>query len=340
MARRQVRALVLGVAAILAAAVPASADFKPAACVDTTPHKLRMVKVAPGVELEVIEWGGSGPAMVLLTGGGDNAHVYDGFAYQFTDHFRVIGITRRGYLPSSQPRDGYSVPRRAADDIAVLNALGIRKAVFVGHSAAGMELSRLGQAYPNRVEKLVYLDAADLSHRASPTRAEPPGPGYTDADLASLQAYQAAQARLQGIRPPEPSVCLRVKFNARGAITDATTPDWIPEKIDAGVRAMPLQDWSKIKAPRLGIYAPYTLEARQAWYWYLSPADKAKFDAAWPGIRDWYRVTIARFAAGNGANTHRLPGAPHYIYINNEAEVVRWMREFLGIPPRPRGRAE
>ena len=40
--------------------------------------------------------------MVLLAGGGDNAHVYDQFAYQFTDYFRVIGITRRGYLPSSQ----------------------------------------------------------------------------------------------------------------------------------------------------------------------------------------------------------------------------------------------
>ena len=69
-----------------------------------------MVKVAPGVELEVLDWGGTGKAMVLLTGGGDNAHVYDQFAFQFTDYFHVIGITRRGYLPSSQPRNGYDVP--------------------------------------------------------------------------------------------------------------------------------------------------------------------------------------------------------------------------------------
>jgi hypothetical protein len=27
-----------------------------------------------------------------------------------------------------------------------------------------------------------------------------------------------------------------------------------------------------------------------------------------------------------------LPGAPHYVYINNEAEVVRRMRNFLGRP--------
>jgi hypothetical protein len=27
-----------------------------------------------------------------------------------------------------------------------------------------------------------------------------------------------------------------------------------------------------------------------------------------------------------------LPGAPHNVYINNEAEVVRQVRNFLGIP--------
>ena len=112
------------------------------------PHAAQgpLVKVAPGVELEVLDWGGTGEAMVLLTGLGDNAHVYDQFAFQFTDDFHVIGITRRGYLPSSQPRNGYDVPTRAADDIAVLDALGIDKAIFVGHSLAGAELSELGRS--------------------------------------------------------------------------------------------------------------------------------------------------------------------------------------------------
>ncbi|MGD9509726.1 MAG: alpha/beta hydrolase [Geminicoccaceae bacterium] len=332
--------LSLGSAALLALGLSTAArasDARPAACADLAPHKARFVQVAPGVELEVLDWGGKGKAMVLLTGLGDNAHVYDNFAFQFTDHFRVIGITRRGFRPSSQPRQGYDVPTRAADDIAVLDALGIDKAVFVGHSLAGSELSELGLKHRSRVEKLVYLDAADLAERFRPSRREPPGAAslFTSATLASLWTYQAAAARYLAVREPNQSVCLNLRFDASGAIEDSTSPQWVTDRLLAGVAgsANPPVDWARIKAPRLGIFAPYTLTDRQTWYWYLSPAEKAEFDAAWPEIAAWFRRTVAKFAAGNSARTHTLPGAPHYVYIANEAEVVRWMRRFLGIAP-------
>jgi len=230
----------LGAVALLAVGAPTTArawDQKPAACKDDTPHETRMVKVAPGVELEVLDWGGTGKAMVLLTGLGDNAHVYDQFAFQFTDYYHVVGITRRGFLPSSQPRNGYDVPTRAADDIAVLDALGIDKAVFVGHSLAGSELSRLGLVYGARVDRLVYLDAADLSERFLPSRREPPFAAslFTDAALKSLWAYQAASARYTALREPNQSVCLNLKFDARGAITDSTSPQFVTDKLLAGV---------------------------------------------------------------------------------------------------------
>jgi alpha/beta hydrolase fold len=110
---------------------------------DTSRHKVRFVTVEPGVRLEVLDWGGTGQTLVLLTGLGDNAHVFDQFAYQFNDRFHVIGITRRGFGRSSQPAHGYDLDTRARDDIAVLDKLNIREAVFVGHSIAGLELNRI-----------------------------------------------------------------------------------------------------------------------------------------------------------------------------------------------------
>jgi non-heme chloroperoxidase len=322
----------------------ANARHKPQTCVgtppyDTVPFKAeKFVTVAPGVDLEVLDWGGSGEVMVLLTGSGDNAHVFDYFAFQFTNFFHVIGITRRGWLPSSQPDGGYDVETRAADDIKVLEALGITKAVFVGHSIAGAELSRIGAGYPAYVDKLVYLDAADLSERN--TFPDIPGPFslFTDAVSKSLFDLQAAYARLLGVREPVPATCLSFEFDERGMVTGTSVPASIQEQLSAGVNIPdnPPTNWADIKAPRLGIFAPPTVESKLPWYRYLSPADQAVFDERFPRLIQWYSDVIGKFAEEHSGSpapkVYLLPGAPHYVYINNEAEVVREMRNFLGLP--------
>jgi len=51
---------------------------------DPSPHMIRFISVDDNVPLEVLDWGGSGRALVLLAGGGDTAHVFDGFAPKLT----------------------------------------------------------------------------------------------------------------------------------------------------------------------------------------------------------------------------------------------------------------
>jgi len=51
---------------------------------DLSPHRVRFVSVEPDVKLEVLDWGGSGRPIVLLTGYGNSAHVFDGFAPKLT----------------------------------------------------------------------------------------------------------------------------------------------------------------------------------------------------------------------------------------------------------------
>lgn len=336
----------------LSASFPAQvvAHSKPPVCIDnppydTTPFKAeKFVTVAPGVKLEALDWGGSGEAMVLLTGLGDNAHVYDYFAFQFTQFFHVVGITRRGWLPSSQPLPssppgtGYDVETRAADDIKVLDALGIKKAVFVGHSIAGAELSEIAIKYGSYVDKLVYLDASDLSERNTFPDYPPPFSLITDADTSSLFTFQASQARLFAVREPIPATCLLLAFNEHGKVTENSTPESIPKAILAGVSApaKPPTNWANIKAPRLGIFAPPTVESKVPWYPYYSPADRIVFDQRFPRLIQWFSDVIGKFGEEHPGSpkpkVHLLPGGPHYVFINNEAEVVREMRSFLGIP--------
>jgi hypothetical protein len=45
---------------------------------------VKFVTVAPNVQLETLDWGGRGKAIVLLAGGGNTAHVFDEFATKLT----------------------------------------------------------------------------------------------------------------------------------------------------------------------------------------------------------------------------------------------------------------
>jgi len=88
-------------------------------------------------------------------------------------------------------------------------------------------------------------------------------------------------------------------------------------KIIAGIGSR--VDYSKIRAPRLGIFATYDRQVDQPWYSYLRSADQAKFRENWPPIVDWQAGAIARFQAhapgGVKPVVVRLPSAPHlYLY--------------------------
>src|SRR5437764_752901 len=64
---------------------------------DPSTHQIRMITVQPNIQLEVLDWGGRGRALVMLAGSGNSAHVFDGFAEKLTNRNHVYGITRRGY---------------------------------------------------------------------------------------------------------------------------------------------------------------------------------------------------------------------------------------------------
>jgi hypothetical protein len=87
-------------------------------------------------------------------------------------------------------------------------------------------------------------------------------------------------ARFMAIRHPGPAVCIGVEFDRHGAITGSTTPEWVSTALLEGVAGSvnPPVNWANIDAPRLGIFALFTIEARQPWYWYLTSAEQAVFD--------------------------------------------------------------
>ena len=181
MQRQQMISFALPVTVVLVLALTSAAQ-ESAPWHDPSPHTIQFVTVGENVKLEVLDWGGSGRALVLLAGLGNTAHVFDDFSPKLTSQYHVYGITRRGYGSSSAPASGYSADRLGDDVLAVLDALKSRQAVLVGHSIAGEELSSIGTRRPEHVAGLIYLDAAySYAYYALP------GPDRVGLDVPELQ---------------------------------------------------------------------------------------------------------------------------------------------------------
>ncbi len=214
---------------------------------DPSPHRIQFITVEKDVQLEVLDWGGSGRPVVLLAGLGYTAHVYDDFAQKLTKDYHVIGITRRGFGASSKPDSGYEADRLGDDVVAVLDSMKLDHPVLVGHSIAGEELSSVATRFPNRVSGLIYLDAAydyafDGSGRIekkmaehSELAAQTPSNEKTEA-LSSTEKPKQSSAENSGpqnildtIRPPVPSEADLASISAFRSWAEQTNGYTVPE---------------------------------------------------------------------------------------------------------------
>lgn len=175
---------------------------------EQAPHTVQFVNVDQDVRLEVLDWGGSGRALVLLAGMGNSAHIFDRLAPKLTAQFHVYGITRRGYGASSVPRSGYNADRLADDVLAVIEALKVKRPVLAGHSVAGEELSSIGSRHPEKVAGLVYIEAAYAYAIDDPALGctLPPAPAQPSSPRTVTAAIQTGTQKYTNI--PSPALAL------------------------------------------------------------------------------------------------------------------------------------
>jgi pimeloyl-ACP methyl ester carboxylesterase len=293
---------------------------------DSSAHRVQFVTVDQGVQLEVLDWGGSGRPLIFLAGAGDTAHRFDGFAPLFTAQHHVYGITRRGFGASSKPapaNGNYSADHLGDDVLAVMKALHIDRPVLIGHSIAGEELSSVGSRFPEKVSGLIYLDAAtdfafydpahpivevemnDIRRRIDDIEA-----GGVD-EKKKLLELETAVAKFETV----------LHQNNLGVANMPPLPPRSP--INAAMN-FGMQEYTSIPVPALAIYAcphnwdrlPDDGSGRKA---ALIAHDKARCNA-WA---DNFKHGVP------GARIVMIPNADHYVYLSNEAQVVAEINAFL-----------
>jgi pimeloyl-ACP methyl ester carboxylesterase len=311
------------------ATVPAAAAVTSAA---TGPQE-RAVQ-AGNVRISYIDYGGSGPAVVLLPGLNDTGHIFDGLAPTLTDRYHVYSPTRRGCGDSDKPDGGYDVATRVADLRNFLDALKLDHVTLIGHSLSGDDLTGFAATYPGRVDKLVYLDAAyDRGSPGSPfaifaslSPAQAAAIASTPpAALASLDAYRAfAKQFARGAWSDASESNMRAKITLK---PDGTVVEKCPARIAAALivgSASAHLDESKVTAPALCFFAlppEFTAEQRQA---------MGMTEAQASAITAWFQSQIGEARDTMHAQVVVFPaGTSHYLFIQHPNEVATRIRSFL-----------
>ena len=102
---------------------------------------------------------GTGPAVVLLHGYGETGDMWIPLAAALVKDHRVIVPDLRGMGLSAKPAGGFDKKNQAADVAAVMDALGATKADVVAHDIGNMVAFQVAARYPQRVRRLVLIDA-------------------------------------------------------------------------------------------------------------------------------------------------------------------------------------
>ncbi len=122
------------------------------------------VKLANGIELDVVEQGPrAGPVLIFLHGFPESHRTWRHQIAHLSGHFRCIAPDQRGYRGSSKPQDvGSYTPDRLIGDVFLLaDALGIDHFTIIGHDWGGAiawGVALLGQAN-GRVTRAVIANA-------------------------------------------------------------------------------------------------------------------------------------------------------------------------------------
>jgi pimeloyl-ACP methyl ester carboxylesterase len=262
---------------------------------------------AAGLRLHYLDYGTAGqPAMLCLHGGAAHAHWFDFVAPGFTPDRHVLALDQRGHGDSewaSPP--AYSYARYASDLAEVVEKLGLRDFVLVGHSMGGTVSLEYAAMYPGRAAKLVVVDST-LRMTADRVAA------LRDVGARQGRQYAAQEQFLAGFRlrpagtTAAPGILRHLAQHSAREFPDGT---W-RHKFDRNVYATRettdgLPHWNHIRIPALLVKG----ERSQR----ISPPVFAEVKARCPQVE-----------------MIEIPGSDHHVTLDNPSGFVRAVREFLG----------
>ncbi|MDT5077156.1 MAG: hypothetical protein QOJ80_1793 [Mycobacterium sp.] len=106
---------------------------------------------------------GTGPAILLIHGIGDNSTTWQTVQSKLAQRFTVIAPDLLGHGKSDKPRADYSVAAYANGMRDLLSVLDIEHVTVIGHSLGGGVAMQFAYQFPQLVERLILVGAGGVT---------------------------------------------------------------------------------------------------------------------------------------------------------------------------------
>jgi 2-hydroxy-6-oxonona-2,4-dienedioate hydrolase len=150
----------LAVVFLLASSVAASAQTSAASTAQ--PAVADKFATVYGAKIRYLE-AGSGPAVILLHGLGADASSWAATIGPLSQKYRVIVPDQIGFGRSDKPMINYRVGTLVDFLDGLYKQVGIERASLVGNSLGGFTAAAFALAHPEKVDRLVLVDAAGFA---------------------------------------------------------------------------------------------------------------------------------------------------------------------------------
>ena len=125
---------------------------------DTAGRTLGTAKAPDGAEIRYEAAGSGEPALVFVHGWSCDRSYWRAQTDHFAASHRVVAVDLGGHGESGLSRKDWTMAAFGGDVRAVVDALGLRKVVLVGHSMGGHVIVEAAQLMPDRVAAVVLVD--------------------------------------------------------------------------------------------------------------------------------------------------------------------------------------
>jgi len=267
-----------------------------------------------GVKLHYVEQG-TGALILFLHGFPEFWYEWRDLIPEFASDYHAVAPDMRGYNLSDQPErvEAYQVPVIVEDVHALAVSLSAHRFVLVGHDWGGVIAWAYASAHPEMLDKLIIVNA--------------PHPVIFARELAGNPAQRQASAYFNLFQSPQAEAFLAQNDFA---LLQGLIRPWAPPAVIEEYLAC----WRRGLTGALNYYRAAQLHSP------VAEGLPQMNTIATPTLVIWGEKDIA-LLTGNldgldryvtDLTVRRVPDGTHWVIHEKTAEVIRYMREFLGSP--------